>query len=339
MLVVSVEYWILDVPLAPPDEHPTSNIQHCCLRLDCAIAMKTSGTAKKNSPLPAVGGYGKNARFVWRKLTTVKWEDVWIERLGWLGQRLVMVTLAGSRALRIEAYHVTRAEGEMLLQKFGGAVRAARPLTKKELEPKVRPPLRVRGKLLVVSTEKERALAKKRHPKIPALLIPATVAFGTGEHATTATCLRVLADVAKELRGTEWDALDIGTGSGILALAARILGARKVEAGDFDPTAVRVAKENAVANKIRGVLFSRMDVLKSIAPRRWPVVLANVFSTTLIAAAQRIARAVERGGRLILSGILREQAPEVAAAFARQGFSVERTVRKGKWVTMLLRCV
>ncbi len=297
--------------------------------------MKTSGTAKKNSPPPSVVGYG--SRFVWRKLTTVKWEDEWLERLGWLGQRLVMVTLAGSRALRIEAYHVTREEAATLLREFGGAVRAARPLTKKELEPKPRPPLRVRGKLLVVSTEKELALAAKQHPKIPALLIPATVAFGTGEHATTATCLRLLADVAKELRGHEWDALDIGTGSGILALAARIFGARKVEAGDFDPTAVRVAKENAVANNIRGVHFARSDVLKWSAPRRWPVVVANVFSTTLIQAAPRIARAVEKGGRLILSGILRGQAPEVAAAFASRGFSVERAVRKGKWVTLLTR--
>ena len=275
---------------------------------------------------------------VWRKLTTVKWEDEWLERLGWLGQRLVMVTLVNSRALRIEAYRVTRAEAETLLREFGGAIRPARPLTKKELEPKLRPPLRVRGRLLVVSTEKEFALAAKGHAKIPALLIPATVAFGTGEHATTATCLRLLADVAKELRGVEWDALDIGTGSGILALAARIFGAREVEAGDFDPTAVRVAKENATANKIRRVHFARMDVLKWTAPRRWPVVLANVFSTTLIEAAPRIARAVEKAGRLILSGILREQAPEVAAAFKRQGFAVERAVRKGKWVTLLMRC-
>ena len=280
---------------------------------------------------------GRGARFVWRKLTTVKWEDVWLERLGWLGQRLVMVMLVNSRALRIEAYHITHAEAETLLREFGGAVRAARPLTKKELEPKPRPPLRVRGKLLVVSTEKELALAEKLHPKIPALLIPATVAFGTGEHATTATCLRMLADAAGKLRGTEWDALDIGTGSGILALAARIFGARKVEAGDFDPTAVRVAKENAAANKIRGVHFSRMDVLKWNAPRRWPVVVANVFSATLISAAPRIVRAVEKTGRLILSGILREQKSEVAAAFNREGFAVERVVRKGKWVTLVMR--
>lgn len=279
----------------------------------------------------------KAARFIWRKLTTLKWEDVWNERLAWLGQRLVMFTLPESRALRIEAYHVTRSEADMLVRNFGGALRQQRALTKKELEPKPRPPLRVRGRLLIVSTEKERALALRKHPAMPVLLIPATVAFGTGEHATTATCLRLLADIAREKRGCDWDALDIGTGSGILALAARILGARSVDAGDFDPVAVRVAKENAAANSIRGVRFTRNDVLKWTAPRRWPVVLANVFSTTLIAAAPRIAKSVEQGGSLILSGILRTQEGDVLAAFRKQRCRLVRAVRRGKWVTLLLR--
>lgn len=299
--------------------------------------MKAGSAAKIASPPPAVGGHGKTTRFVWRKLSTVKWEDTWMERLGWLGQRLVMFTLPNSRSLRIEAYHVTRTEADTLVSAFGGTLRVARPLTRKELEPKPRPPLRVRGRLLVVSTEKELALARKQHAKTPALLIPATVAFGTGEHATTASCLRMIADVAHELRGTEWDALDLGTGSGILAFAARIFGARKVEASDFDATAVRVAKENAAANNITDVRFIRSDLLKWTAPRQWPVVLANVFSTTLIAAAPRIAGAVEKGGRLILSGILRTQEGEVLAAFRKQGCRLERAVRKGKWVTLLTR--
>ena len=299
--------------------------------------MKAGSAAKIASPPPAVGGHGKTTRFVWRKLSTVKWEDTWMERLGWLGQRLVMFTLPNSRSLRIEAYHVTRTEADTLVSAFGGTLRVARPLTRKELEPKPRPPLRVRGRLLVVSTEKELELARRQHAKTPALLIPATVAFGTGEHATTASCLRMIADVAHELRGTEWDALDLGTGSGILAFAARIFGAGKVEASDFDATAVRVAKENAAANNITGVHFIRSDLLKWTAPRQWPVVLANVFSTTLIAAAPLIAGAVEKGGRLILSGILRTQEGEVLAAFRKQGCRLERAVRKGKWVTLLTR--
>ena len=285
---------------------------------------------------PHVGGCG-GARFVWRKLAAAKWEDAWSERLAWLGQRVVMIALVGRVTVRIEAYQLTRGEADLLVREFGGAVRAARLLTARELAPKPRPPLRIRGRLLIVSTEKERSLVVKRHPEIPALLIPATVAFGTGEHATTATCLRMLADVARGLRGQKWDALDLGTGSGILALAARRLGARKVEACDFDPTAVRVAKENAIANAIRGVVFRRLDVLEWRPARKWPVVTANLFSTILVKAASRIAASVERGGWLILSGILRAQADDVIAAFERRGCRFEQIARRGKWVTCVAR--
>ena len=275
--------------------------------------------------------------FVWRKVSVARSEDAWQERLGWLGQRLVMVTLAGSRAMRLEAYQLTREEASALVRDFGGGVRAALPLSARELEPKPRPPLRIRGMLLVVSSEKERALAALREPRIPVLLIPATMAFGTGEHATTAACMRALADVSKEMRGRKWDALDLGTGSGILALAARVMGAGRVEAADFDATAVRVARENAEANGIPGIGFRRMDVLAWRPSRKWPVVMANVYSTVLVKAARQIAGAVAQGGWLILSGILRGQAGEVTAAFERKGCRVERTVCRGKWVTLVLR--
>ena len=294
---------------------------------------------KKKSACPPsrLRARGNASRFVWRKISAVKWEDAWQERLGWLGQRLVMVVLAGRPTVRIEAHRLTRKEADLLVREFGGTVRASRPLTAREIEPEPRPPLRVRGRLLVVGTEKERALAAKEAPGLPRLLIPATVAFGTGGHATTAACLRLLADVSGELRGRAWDFLDLGTGSGILALAARMLGARKVEAGDFDPTAIRVAKENALANGIRGVVFRRFDVLKWRPTRKWPVVAANLFSTILVQAAPRIAASLEKGGWLILSGILREQAGEVIAVFEARGCRVGRVSRRGKWVTCLAR--
>ena len=169
------------------------------------------------------------------------------------------------------------------------------------------------------------------------LLIPATMAFGTGEHATTAMCLRMLADVSRELFGRELEALDLGTGSGILALAARQFGAGRVEACDFDPVAVRVAKENVVANDIRGIAFRRFDVLNWHPSRKWLVVTANLFSTILVKSAAQIAASIEKGGWLILSGILRAQAGEVIAAFERKGCRIERIVRRGKWVTCLAR--
>ncbi len=276
------------------------------------------------------------ARFVWKKLSPAKWEDVWQERLAWLGQRLVTILLKGMKTIRVEAYHITKAEADTLVREFGGQVRPAKELTALDLEPKQRPPLRVRGRLLVVSSEKERAAAAKSDPKTPSLFIPATVAFGTGEHATTSTCLRILADVATE-QTAPWDALDLGTGSGILAFAASIFGARRVEAFDFDATAVRVAKENLAANAIRGVTLKRGDVLKWQPAKVWPVVMANLFSPILIAAAKQITAAVAPGGALILSGILGEQADEVVAAFEHQHCRFERIVRKGKWVSCLAR--
>lgn len=281
----------------------------------------------------AIGNGGQ--RFVWRKLTPAKWEDVWQERLGWLGQRLVLFVLKGYKTLRIEAHQLTRAEADELKREFGGDIREAKPLTQQDLEPAPRPPLRIGGKLYVIADAKDRATFEESN--IPTLLIPASLAFGTGEHATTATCLRLLLEATRRFPREGWQALDLGTGSGILALAARIFGAAKVEARDFDPTAVRVARANAKANGINGVKFERSDVLAWKPDRRWPVVMANVYGPVLIQASPQIAAAVEPGGILIISGILREQADDVLAAFRSQGLRVERVTRKGKWVTALMR--
>ena len=174
--------------------------------------------------------------FIWRKLSATKWEDAWQERLGWLGQRLIMVSLSGRKTTRIEAWQVTKKEAGELIEEFGGQVRPMKPMTVKDLEPKPRPPLRIRGKLLVVSSEKERATARKKEPETPCLYIQASMAFGTGEHATTATCLRILSDIAPTLPGG-WDALDLGTGTGILAFAARIFGARRRRTAGGSPAA------------------------------------------------------------------------------------------------------
>lgn len=274
--------------------------------------------------------------FVWRKLSQAKWEDAWQDRLSWLGQRLIIVSISGKKTSRIEAWQVTQKEANELLKEFGGQVRPMKPMTVKDLEPKPRPPLRIRGKLLVVSSEKERATAKKKEPGTPCLLIPASMAFGTGEHATTATCLRLLSDHAAKL-SDGWDALDLGTGTGILAFAARMFGAKKVEATDHDPTAVRVARENAVTNALTGVVFKKSNVLTWMPKRTWPVVIANLFSPILIAAAPQISAAVSKGGILILSGILRIQADEVIAAFTAQKLKFEIISKKGKWVTCLAK--
>ncbi len=169
--------------------------------------------------------------------------------------------------------------------------------------------------------------------KTEPLIIPAAGAFGTGEHATTAMCLRLLEETARGPKAG-WTLLDAGTGTGILALAARRFGAQEVLGIDNDPRAVAHARANARLNKIRGVHFQALDFLRWKPARRFDVITANLFSELLIAALPIFRRALSREGTLILSGILREQAPEVARAFRSTGFHLETQRRRGKWIAL-----
>ncbi len=268
-------------------------------------------------------------RFSWRKLSAAKWSDAWLERLAFLGpQRAMVIEFPGARTVRVEAHGITRREADDLLKMFGGKVTEAQWLT--AVNPPLRPPIRVRGRLLIVSTPDE--LRKHGASRPAAILIPAGMAFGTGEHATTAACLRFLADVSRRLSDQPWEALDLGTGSGILAIAARKLGARRVDAGDFDPHAIRTAKANVRANELDRIPVMRLDVRKWQPERIWEVVCANLFSGLLIETAPKIMAAVAPGGWLIFSGILREQESEVLAALTKAGLKLEKVIRKGKWV-------
>ena len=266
----------------------------------------------------------------WRKLTSAKWEDAWLERLRFVGPtRLAVLRLPRLKSLRIEAYALTRKEADGLVRQFGGQIREIKD--KLISEPVARKPLAIRDRLWVVdSVETARTL----HGSRPVLIVPAAMAFGTGDHATTASCLRLLCDVAAAQK-VPWDFLDLGTGSGILAIAARKLGARKVEGCDFDPHAVRTAKANVALNAAGPISMRKTDVLDWTPPRTWDVVGANLFSQILINAADTIAATVRPGGTLILSGILSIQEKEVVAAFKKRGFVFQKAVRKGKWVSLL----
>ena len=271
-------------------------------------------------------------RFSWRKLSAAKWSDSWLERLSFLGpQRAMVIEFPGARTVRVEAHGVTRSEADGLLKLFGGKVTEAKWLT--AVDPPLRPPIRIRGKLVLLSTEKELEKHEAEGGKEIPIVITPGMAFGTGEHDTTATCLRFIADVAGELTPGAWEALDLGTGSGILAIAARKLGARSVDAADYDPHAVRTAKANAKANHIGGIKVKKLDVLEWTPKRTYPVVIANLFSGLLKEAAPKIASAIEPGGTFVFSGVLREQEAEVLAAVKRARLNVQRVVRKGKWVS------
>jgi ribosomal protein L11 methyltransferase len=270
-------------------------------------------------------------RFTWRKLVSAKWEDEWWERLRAFSGRLASTALPGASTVRIEAFALTKSEAQRLSTAFGGSVRTQKPVASASVPP--RAPLRVRGRLAIVANAADCA----RAGKAPVLVIPAGMAFGTGDHATTAACLRLLADLAETLVAGKWEMLDLGCGTGILALAARALGARRAEAVDFDPDAVRTARENARLNSMQNVAVKKLDV-RAWRPRRtWKVVAANLFSGLLVETAPAIAAAVARDGRLILSGVLCIQEETVLAAFARRGLRPGRIVRRGKWIAAVLQ--
>lgn len=272
-------------------------------------------------------------RFKWRKLSAAKWEDVWPERLSQFSDRLAITALGTSKSIRIEVFELSKKEAAHISKEFGGSVSEQNGdwLT---ANPKARAPIKIRGQLAIVSNESERAAAKAG---TPTLLIPAGMAFGTGEHATTLNCLRFLADFADEHADHPWEAIDLGCGSGILALAARMFGAEKCVAGDFDPECVRTTRENITHNKLSGVTVKRLDVFKWTPERTWDVVTANLYSTILIEIAPKLAKTLAPHGSLIISGIMRNQEADVLAALARQRLKPVKVVRQGKWIAALVR--
>jgi len=146
--------------------------------------------------------------------------------------------------------------------------------------------------------------------------------------------LRLLEQVTRGMeRG--WSLADLGTGSGILALAARHFGAATVIAIDNDPTAISTARANARLNGIRRVDFQLADVRRWRPKGKVDVVTANLFSELLIETTPRLSRFLAGGGQLIVSGILRSQESEVSRALRRTGFQIIERRRRGKWVALL----
>jgi len=266
-------------------------------------------------------------RYVWRKLSAAKWEDVWPERLSEFAEHLAITAFAGRPTIRIEVFGVSRADGERLTKAFGGT--SAKQTRHVPLTVTKRKPINVRGRLSIILSEAERAFLRGG---APALLIPAGMAFGTGEHATTLNCLRFLVDFARSRARTAWTALDLGCGSGILALAARQLGAKRVLAGDFDRECVRTTRENIRANGVRSVTVRKFNVLEWEPNSKFDLVSANLYSTILVAIAPKLTRSLTPTGRLIFSGVMRDQEAEVASAFKNAGLKVTGTKRQGKWV-------
>lgn len=158
------------------------------------------------------------------------------------------------------------------------------------------------------------------------LLLDPGLAFGTGTHPTTALCLEWLD--GQQLAGL--DVLDFGCGSGILAIAALLLGAEKAIGTDIDSQAIEASRDNAGRNGIDPVRFP-LYLPEQLPNGQADVVVANILAGPLVTLAPQIIERVKPGGRLALSGILCEQAEEVRAAYAEQ-FDLDPTADKDGWV-------
>jgi ribosomal protein L11 methyltransferase len=272
--------------------------------------------------------------FVWSKLSAARWMDAWEERFAG-NPNLVIELIKGGKSIRVRLFCNTQIEADAVVAQFGGSVRK---MANAEWNKPVEAPRPVKVRDVFVLTAENRpeelAALKLANPKRQIIVIPPEMAFGTGDHATTSTCLRLLVDVARARKGTNWSVADLGTGTGVLAIAARKLGCGETYACDFDPFAVAVAVRNLARNDTPEIWMAEQDVL-TWQPREegYDVVLANLFSTVLIEAWPVIAKSLAAQGDLIVSGILATQAWEVFKAAAGEGLGFTKVVKKGKWVT------
>jgi ribosomal protein L11 methyltransferase len=157
------------------------------------------------------------------------------------------------------------------------------------------------------------------------------MAFGTGLHPTTRGCLMLLQRVGP----MPPRALDVGSGSGILALAALRLGAERVDCLDTDAEAVRATLANATANGLAERVTAAQGTLpERPAGERYPLVLANLVAAVLVELAPRLAAHLAPGGTLVASGIIAERQNEVEDALRAAGFHVEERLRDGDWVSL-----
>jgi len=161
-----------------------------------------------------------------------------------------------------------------------------------------------------------------------ALLIEPKMAFGTGDHPTTALCLAAVDAFCAAHPGGS--VLDVGTGTGVLALMARKLGAGRVVAVDNDPMSVTLARENGALNGIDGVELS--DATLDTIDGRFDLVVANILANTLVELAPALVGHTR--GRLVLAGVLIHQEDEVREAFERAGATSDGGSRTGDWIRL-----
>lgn len=185
-------------------------------------------------------------------------------------------------------------------------------------------PIRVSDRLVIKPTWKK---AAKKPGRIIIEIDPG-MAFGTGSHASTLMCLKAADKIASAIKGK--GILDVGTGSGILAITAARLGAKNVVGIDIDPEAVKVARKNVRFNKVSGNVKITAKPLKKVK-NKFSVIFANIIAEELIKIANLLKAKMSDNGFLILSGILKDRSDEVEIIYTGLGFTPFKSYVKGEW--------
>ena len=272
--------------------------------------------------------------YLWRKIAEPRWlnahENILQARSG---GRLAIISKPGRKRRQLEIPCTSRNDSRKLVEEFGGRIeKLPRNWLQRFARLHQSKPIKI-GKRLVISGEVDFQTPKAFVLKKPPLLvIPASAAFGTGEHATTAMSLRLLERLTRKWKNS-WSLADLGTGSGILALAAKRFGGGRVVGIDVDPKAISVAKANARLNKIDNVDFKLGDLRKRKFWAGSDVVAANLYSELLI----EILPNLKRSNWLILSGVLRIHENKFFHALRRNEIEILKVNRRGKWIAVLAK--
>lgn len=279
--------------------------------------------------------------WVWKKNIAKAQEEDWQQRMSNMPGAVFSEGFHAER-LNLDVYVETDNEAILLQKCYGGKIEEVKTVDwVAATAPENTPPLIIRDKIVISASENPDVLAElqKKYPDRILLVFPAERAFGTGNHATTSTCLRMLCDEVNKQKGP-WTLTDIGCGTGVLALAGLRLGAQRAISFDFDPVAVEVAQRNISRNGgADNLSLFCADVFEwEPAPgEQADIVLANLFSAVLVKAFPKLIAAMKPdGATLIISGILNTQAEETLEAAKKAGLRVLKVVSRGKWTTAKL---
>jgi ribosomal protein L11 methyltransferase len=194
------------------------------------------------------------------------------------------------------------------------------------------PVMRIGKRLVIRPTWREH----EPEPSDVVLSLDPGMAFGTGLHPTTRLCLAGIEHWADDALLSDARVLDVGTGSGILAIAAALMGASYVLGIDTDPLAVETTKANAATNGMADFIEAHTGSLPLPEPAQFHLVVANLISGLLIDLAAELAATLWPGGRLLAGGIYRDREPEVRAAFESAGLRVVGRMAEEDWVALEL---